>query len=260
MKHVYYLLIFFLPLCFFAQNVGINASGAAPNASAMLDVNANNKGVLIPNVALTSATDATTIPSPATSLLVYNTGTGGLSPAGYYTWSGTAWLKFSTATKSKYTVPMWPIGYTATTTSANKAVFWNQWGTTNAGTFFNTDPATPSNVALGVTWLSQGWNVITTNGQFEGATGWMYSATANVSCTVFIYKYTPVAGSNAMVTPILLGSASTGTMNTANTVYNWTVTGGGAVSKGDIIWVFYKFSNAGSYYGYGSLEFSYSLQ
>jgi hypothetical protein len=78
----------------FAQNVGINATGTPPNNSAMLDIDASNKGLLIPRVALTSATDSTTISSPATSLLVYNTGTGGLTPAGYYYWDGSKWVKF----------------------------------------------------------------------------------------------------------------------------------------------------------------------
>ncbi|GIV26884.1 MAG: hypothetical protein KatS3mg027_0698 [Bacteroidia bacterium] len=74
----------------YSQNVGINSTGSAPNNSAGLDVDFNNKGILIPRVALTSSTDAATIPSPATSLLVYNTGTGGLSPAGYYYNAGTS--------------------------------------------------------------------------------------------------------------------------------------------------------------------------
>ena len=56
----------------FSQSVGINSTGTAPNTSAMLDVDASNKGMLNPRVSLTSTTDATTIPSPATSLLVYN--------------------------------------------------------------------------------------------------------------------------------------------------------------------------------------------
>lgn len=79
-----------LGLAAHSQNVGINSNGALPNASAMLDIKSNNRGVLIPNVALTSATDAATISSPANSLLVYNTGGGGLSPAGFYYNSGTS--------------------------------------------------------------------------------------------------------------------------------------------------------------------------
>ncbi|MCX7728296.1 MAG: hypothetical protein N2203_02385 [Bacteroidia bacterium] len=86
----------------FSQNVGINPTGTPPNPSAGLDVDFTNKGLLIPRVALTSATDAATIPSPATSLLVYNTGTGGLAPAGYYYNAGTPgspnWVRLMPAT------------------------------------------------------------------------------------------------------------------------------------------------------------------
>jgi len=83
-----------------AQNVGINPSGTSPDPSAALDVDFTNKGLLIPRVALTSTNDAVTIPSPQTSLLVYNTGTGGLSPAGFYFNNGTPaapqWVFFVT--------------------------------------------------------------------------------------------------------------------------------------------------------------------
>ncbi|MCX7696572.1 MAG: hypothetical protein N2Z72_02630 [Bacteroidales bacterium] len=72
-----------------AQSIGIGSTVFTPDASAMLEVQATNRGILIPRVALTSINDAATIPSPATSLLVYNTGTGGLSPAGYYYNAGT---------------------------------------------------------------------------------------------------------------------------------------------------------------------------
>jgi hypothetical protein len=83
---------------FKAQNVGISPTAAIPDPSAGLDVNFNDKGVLIPRVALTSNTDVTTIPSPQVSLLVYNTGSGGLTPAGFYYWDGTKWVKFATGT------------------------------------------------------------------------------------------------------------------------------------------------------------------
>jgi hypothetical protein len=38
----------------FAQNVGINSTGATPAASAMLDISSSNSGLLIPRVALTA--------------------------------------------------------------------------------------------------------------------------------------------------------------------------------------------------------------
>lgn len=80
-----------------AQNVGINSSGATPDASAGLDVDFSDKGILIPRVALTSITDATTIASPTTSLLIYNTASVGTVPnnifPGFYYWDGNGWAR-----------------------------------------------------------------------------------------------------------------------------------------------------------------------
>src|SRR5688572_5210683 len=77
----------------FAQNVGVNATGATPDVSAMLDIVAIDKGLLVPRVSLTNTTDAVTIATPATSLLVYNLATAGVAPnnvvPGYYYNSGT---------------------------------------------------------------------------------------------------------------------------------------------------------------------------
>ena len=77
-----------------AQNVGINTTGATPDASAALDIDYTDKGLLIPRVALTSTTDVLTIPAPATSLLVYNTNpamTGGA--VGFWYWDGAQWVQ-----------------------------------------------------------------------------------------------------------------------------------------------------------------------
>jgi hypothetical protein len=73
---------------------GIGTS--APHASAKLEVSASDKGFLPPRVALTGISDTSTISSPATGLLVYCTGTGGLT-SGYYFWNGTAWATIATA-------------------------------------------------------------------------------------------------------------------------------------------------------------------
>jgi hypothetical protein len=70
-----------------AQSVGIGTS--SPDASARLDVSATDRGVLIPRVSLASVTDATTIPNPATSLLVYNTNAALPWGVGYYYNAGT---------------------------------------------------------------------------------------------------------------------------------------------------------------------------
>ncbi|MFH4969485.1 hypothetical protein V8G61_14860, partial [Gaetbulibacter sp. M240] len=63
-----------------------------PNSSAQLDVVANNKGLLIPRVALQAPNVTNPISNPATSLLVYNTSaTADLVP-GFYYWNGTMWI------------------------------------------------------------------------------------------------------------------------------------------------------------------------
>ena len=84
----------------FAQAVGVGT--ATPNASAMLEVNSSNKGLLVPRVSLASLTDAATIVNPANSLLVYNTNSSISGGAGYYYNSGTpaapVWVKMLTST------------------------------------------------------------------------------------------------------------------------------------------------------------------
>ena len=72
-----------------AQSVGINNTNTPPNSSAGLDIDFTNKGLLVPRVDLVFVNDGITIPNPATSLLVYNIGSGNGLPAGYYYNSGT---------------------------------------------------------------------------------------------------------------------------------------------------------------------------
>jgi hypothetical protein len=85
----------FCPILGFAQ-VGIGTS--TPNASAGLEISASSKGFLPPRVTLTGTSDNSTISSPATGLLVYNTATAGVSPAnvtpGYYYYDGAKWQRF----------------------------------------------------------------------------------------------------------------------------------------------------------------------
>ena len=87
-----------------AQNVGINSTGASPDASAMLDISSTNKGLLIPRVALTATNAAGPVTSPTTSLLVYNTATAGTAPdnviPGYYYWNGTSWISLTTTSNN----------------------------------------------------------------------------------------------------------------------------------------------------------------
>ncbi len=102
MKKITFIATLFISTALTAQNVGINATGASPDASAALDVSMTNKGILIPRVALTAVNSASPITSPATSLMVYNTATAGTAPnnvtPGFYYWNGTSWSKLVPST------------------------------------------------------------------------------------------------------------------------------------------------------------------
>lgn len=122
---------FFIITCIHAQNVGINNTGALPNASAMLDVNHPNKGLLVPRVALTGTTDVSTIVTPPTSLLVYNTASIADVTPGYYYWSSTAWLRLTTGLPS-----------------ANNWLLTGNAGTVDGTNFIGTTDNVPFNVRV----------------------------------------------------------------------------------------------------------------
>lgn len=69
-----------------AQNVGINANGATPNASAILDVSSTDKGLLAPRMTQTQRNAITT---PATGLLIYQTD----NTPGFYYYNGSGWVQ-----------------------------------------------------------------------------------------------------------------------------------------------------------------------
>ncbi|MCT4582325.1 MAG: hypothetical protein N4A35_13005 [Flavobacteriales bacterium] len=96
MKYIYLMILIGGLGRMFAQTVGINTTGAVPATSAMLDVSATNKGLLIPRVDIADLSTAAPVASPVTSLLVYNT--NGTTGEGYYYWDGTAWVQLIDAT------------------------------------------------------------------------------------------------------------------------------------------------------------------
>jgi hypothetical protein len=160
-----------------AQNVGISPAtpptSPFPHPSAGLDVSFNNKGVLIPRVALNSLTDVTTIPSPVTSLLVYNNGTGGLSTPGYYYWNGTSWTKLLSGGSP---ADAWLVGGNNQGGAAGTAYIFGNMGNhhidfytngvvrgrmSNLGEFFigATNTALPGDLLNGVANATFGWAV-----------------------------------------------------------------------------------------------------
>ena len=65
------------------QSVGLN--NASPDASSILDLKADNRGLLIPRM---TEAQKDAIVAPATSLMIYQTD----DIPGFYHWNGVAWL------------------------------------------------------------------------------------------------------------------------------------------------------------------------
>ena len=76
-----------LSLCYTtinAQNVAINATGAQPDPSAILDLTASDAGLLIPRM---TAAQKAAITSPAEGLMIYQTN----GTKGFYFYDGNNW-------------------------------------------------------------------------------------------------------------------------------------------------------------------------
>ncbi|MCX6271869.1 MAG: hypothetical protein NTU44_11735 [Bacteroidetes bacterium] len=161
------LLLFGLALLFclqnFAQNgVSINATGANPDGSAMLDVSSSNKGMLVPRM---TAGERTGILSPAKGLLVYqNDGT-----EGFYYYDGTTWKHLDTesVTGVTGTAPVVSSGGTSPVISINTAT------TSAAGSMSAADKTKLNCFSTGTTagqmlyWNGTAWVTVATglNGQ-----------------------------------------------------------------------------------------------
>jgi hypothetical protein len=78
-----------------AQSIGIN--NTTPDASAILDVKSNTKGLLIPRMLLA---DRDLIATPATGLLIFQTD----NAPGYYYYNGSSWLQLASGGANNWTL------------------------------------------------------------------------------------------------------------------------------------------------------------
>ena len=145
-KSIFVFCLLFIVTISIKAQVGIGTT--SPNASSMLEINATNKGVLIPRVTLTGSTDSTTIATPATSLLVYNTATTSDVVPGYYYNSGTSgspvWIRLNTSSL-------------VTGANSGETIRWNssnsQWQTTGTSALALGNQAGLTNQGFGATAL-----------------------------------------------------------------------------------------------------------
>ncbi len=113
-KILHFFLLSTISFTTFAQNVAINSTGAAPTASAMLDVSSTTSGLLIPRM---TTAQRTAIAAPATGLVVYVTTTGS-----FWYFDGTVWQELLS-------------GATGWKVTGNTIAAANLIGTTNAQAF-----------------------------------------------------------------------------------------------------------------------------
>ena len=85
MKNKILFIFVFISTFTIAQNVAINGTGAAPVASAMLDISSTTSGILIPRM---TSVQRTAIAAPATGLRVYDLTTGG-----FWFFNGVIWVQ-----------------------------------------------------------------------------------------------------------------------------------------------------------------------
>jgi hypothetical protein len=93
---------FFL-IASFQLHAQVGIGIATPNTSAQLDITSTDKGLLIPRML---STQRSIIPSPVAGLLVFQTD----APAGFYYYTGSAWLALSTGpslvSRQTFSVPL----------------------------------------------------------------------------------------------------------------------------------------------------------
>jgi len=185
----------------YAQGIAVNTTGNTADPSAMLDINATNKGVLVPRMALS---DRNVITSPATGLLIYQTD----NTPGFYYNAGTSTTPNWTLLGA--TGPTGPTGPTGSNGSngSNGAGFSNG---TSAGQVYLTGgspfaPQSPQSVTGDVTINSVGVtsynNVVPANKGGAGAVNGILAA--NGAGTVS-------AASTTGFGSVVLASGTTGT-------------------------------------------------
>ncbi|TLV02215.1 C1q-like domain-containing protein [Dyadobacter luticola] len=125
------LFIFLLTFLFskntFSQGVGIGTTD--PDPSAALHIYGNfKKGLLIPSALLLSKSDKTSVPNPATALLVYNTNAAMYAGTGFYYNSGT------TASPNWRSLNQWSLPYEGTGAEDQLLNFENYSNNANSAT------------------------------------------------------------------------------------------------------------------------------
>jgi len=158
-----------LVLFSFVLNAQVGIGTTTPDPSSILHLESNSKGFLLPKIALTSKTDATTITAPAKGLIVYNSGLGGLTPEGIYQWKSGNWHLILDASSPLSGDVTGGIGTNVVTKLQNLPVS-NAVPTTNQVLRYNGTQWEPSNDVSSQNWLLVGNNGTNPATNFLGTT------------------------------------------------------------------------------------------
>jgi len=93
------LIVFFISIAGASAQIKIGKNPTTINPSSLLEVESDNKGVLLPRVALQSADNFAPLAAHVAGMIVYNTATAGTAPnnvvPGFYYNDGTHWLNLA---------------------------------------------------------------------------------------------------------------------------------------------------------------------
>jgi hypothetical protein len=238
---IYITLFLLLVISSLHAQVGIGTT--TPATSSVLDITSTNKGLLIPRVVLTSTSDVATIASPATSLLVYNSG---FLPNGYYYWNGTLWVLLATGNNTNWLLTgnsgTNPANNFIGTTDAQDLRFRraNQWAGTIASnvTSFGAQ-AGRTNTATNNTFIGANAGELVSAGASSGNVGigtLALQGNANtISQNVAIGYQAMQNPSTAANNNVVIGYQAGSTLSTSNNVIIGQGAGGGVTNNCIII-------------------------
>ncbi len=174
-----YLLLLFISVGLqqtsFAQNIGINESGALPHPSAMLDVSASNKGVLIPR---TSSASRNAIAGPAKGLILYDT-----TSSSFWYHNGNTWVELAAGSGTGTGSNFW---------SGNGTnIFNSNAGNMGIGTATPADKLTVNTFGYGLTHTDGNATIGTWIGNFQGITTVKIGTMTNNALNFFTNNSSP---------------------------------------------------------------------
>jgi uncharacterized protein (TIGR02145 family) len=184
-----------------AQSVGINATGDAPNGSAMLDVSSTNKGFLPPRM---TYAQKNAITNPAAGLMIWCTNCGTSGELQVY--NGTVWTNLTGGTASG-TVPDAPTIGVAVAGDAQASVPFTA-PASNGGSPIISYTATSTPGSFTGTLNQAGSGTITVTGLTNGTT---YTFTVTATNAIGTGAASAASNSVTPVTPFICGQTFTDT-------------------------------------------------